>query len=66
MYAKLYNRYGGFVVINTLYDVSNNIGVRNAIVDGVRWNFWYRKGATRAFGPEEKSSAKYHDVGQLY
>ncbi|HML19757.1 MAG TPA: RtcB family protein [Candidatus Dependentiae bacterium] len=58
---------GGNVVINTLYDVSHNIGkLERHTIDGVPMELLiHRKGATRAFGPGRKElPAKYHAVGQ--
>jgi len=58
---------GDNVVINTLYDVSHNIGkIETHIVDDVPMELLvHRKGATRAFGPGRKElPAKYHAVGQ--
>jgi len=58
---------GDSVVINTLYDVSHNIGkLERHTIDGAPMELLvHRKGATRAFGPGRKElPAKYHAVGQ--
>jgi tRNA-splicing ligase RtcB len=58
---------GSSVVINTVYDVSHNIGKREKHeIDGVLMELLvHRKGATRSFGPHRpENPAKYLSVGQ--
>ncbi|HRN78119.1 MAG TPA: RtcB family protein [Candidatus Dependentiae bacterium] len=58
---------GKHVELNTVYDVSHNIGkVETHNVDGIEKKLIiHRKGATRAFGPERpENPAKYMSVGQ--
>lgn len=58
---------GSKVHINTMYDVSHNIGkLEKHEIDGVLMDLLvHRKGATRAFGPERRENpAKYNAIGQ--
>lgn len=58
---------GGHVRLNTVYDVSHNIGkLERHEVDGTLIDLLvHRKGATRSFGPSRpENSAKYRSVGQ--
>lgn len=58
---------GDSVQLNTMYDVSHNIGkVEKHNIDGVMKDLiMHRKGATRAFGPgRPENPAKYMAVGQ--
>jgi tRNA-splicing ligase RtcB len=58
---------GNHVMINTLYDVSHNIGkLEKHIIDKVPMELLvHRKGATRAFGPgRSELPAQYQSVGQ--
>ena len=58
---------GGKVTLNTMYDVSHNIGkLEKHDIDGVPMDLLvHRKGATRAFGPRRpENPSKYQSVGQ--
>jgi tRNA-splicing ligase RtcB len=58
---------GDAVILNTVYDVSHNIGKREKHeIDGVSMDLLvHRKGATRSFGPHRSENpAKYRSVGQ--
>lgn len=58
---------GDSIAINTVYDVSHNIGKREKHeIDGVPMDLLvHRKGATRSFGPHRpENPAKYRSVGQ--
>jgi tRNA-splicing ligase RtcB len=58
---------GSDAVLNTIYDVSHNIGKKEKHeIDGVPMELLvHRKGATRAFGPRRpESPAKYQEIGQ--
>ncbi len=58
---------GNTVQLNTMYDVSHNIGkVEKHSIDGVIKDLiMHRKGATRAFGPgRPENPAKYMAIGQ--
>jgi tRNA-splicing ligase RtcB len=58
---------GKDVQLNTMYDVSHNIGkIETHNVDGIEKKLiMHRKGATRAFGPgRPENPAKYMSIGQ--